>query len=158
MTEPTKNLPQTTEQPDIDHIIKALVKVYPEESTFSIGKKLKELGVTKHQGSIYHRLTKSECLRADIDDIKRNHLEFIHRELVPLANQAQLDLLKSKRVSYKDPLKQQVAKHVQTVAHKTEEQATPRPQQVNIEKIQVMMGNVCQERLQRIDNTGDSDG
>jgi DNA-binding Lrp family transcriptional regulator len=85
-----------------DKLILMKVKEDPEKPMNQIGKELVELGVYKHPGSIYRRLTQQGILRREIAEIEEHWRQHLHRELYPLAAKRWKRALKNKDLNDKE--------------------------------------------------------
>ena len=135
-----------------DQAILMVAKENPGKNIRQLGLKLKDMGVVKHENSIYKRLKKSDYLRTDIDEIRKNHSEFMSREIVPEALKVHKRVLKDKNVP---DLKK---KDWVALAEKSEFKldAPPLlPRTINIqlfERVQIAMSGMLEKRLAEQDS------
>jgi hypothetical protein len=85
-----------------DKLILSKVKEDPEKPLNQIGKELVELGVYKHPGSIYRRLSQNGILKREIAEVEKYWGEHLKREIYPLAAKRWKRALKNKDLSDKE--------------------------------------------------------
>jgi len=135
----------------IDEGILMVAERNPDLNNHQIGKKCKSLGIMKNPSSVYKRLKKSTYLSAHIDEIKKNHAEFMTREIVPEALKVHKRVLKDRTVP--DKQKTKWVEMAEKAEFKTESPQVPRTVNIAIyEKVQQNLLNVCRE------NVGITDG
>ena len=82
-----------------DKAILILAKQYPGANNHQLGKKLQEFGTVKDSRTIYKRLKRSDYLRMEVDQIRKNSHEYLSREIVPEALKVHKRVLKDKSIS-----------------------------------------------------------
>ena len=102
---PDKDTTPANNTPEYDQIDKAIVNIATADPTLTnnaIANRLINIGLANTHTTVYHRLTRRDYLRRDIEQIRANHREQISRELMPLALKVTRKALKSKDMSEKD--------------------------------------------------------
>ncbi len=129
-----------------DEGILMVAKEHPDLNNRQLGLKLKNMGVVKHQNTVYKRLKKNAYLTHSLDEIKKNHGEFMTREIVPEALKVHKRVLRDKNVP--DKQKGKWVEMAEKAEFKTESPIVPRT--INIQAMQVVQNQlkqVCQDAL-----------
>jgi len=105
----------------------------PDKSLLEIGKDLKNIGLIKHENTVYTKMTLQQYKQRPIAEVEQAHKEHLQRVLMPRATKRWEKALNDKDLSHKD-----VLPYVQLAARAVHGNDEVRPviQQVNIKSIQ----------------------
>ena len=154
ITPDNNNLPTTIppiikDKPDLSKLTPyeiaavTLKTANPDMGNGQIGRKLKELGLSKNDKYIYNRLGKNDYLNRELAEIENKHRETMLRETYPKAEKVVEEALdaSNRKLKLKDKLGyvKLVYDKVHGETHRTIAQQTMNI--ANIERLQVVIGN-----------------
>ena len=113
----------------------------PGMSHGAIGRKMKELGLSKNEKTIYRRLSDSDYLSGELARIEESHRETLVRHTYPKAEAVLEQALTSKAVKLKDKLGFVKLAYDKVHGETHKHVAAPTINIGSIEKMQVIMAN-----------------
>ena len=79
-----------------------LLKEDPALTNYGLGKKIKDMGLAKSDKAIYNRLKQKDYLRREFHEIRAANLEFLSREVTPVALKIHRKVLRDRTIENKD--------------------------------------------------------